>query len=266
MPDYRVLAFSDTHSPLTCPKKWAWLTQHIRDFQPDVIVHLGDWLEGKRGSRHARDERHNWHVLEEFRSLAKQANEINELAPDAYKVWIYGNHDANLLEYVPDHLTKEDSVAFRELFDTIAGDSLKGWHILDTYRHETNWYLGQLCFRHGSDVSKAAVAKDIADYCPYNGLMVSGHTHRPERITQHNAGGVLYPFYHANTGTLCKHDQMHYMDRQRKSSWGAGVLLAEVTAPGLKEGRKNYDKPRWKARIEVFGITSRNYHDVELTG
>lgn len=178
------------------------------------------------------------------------------------KCHVSGN--CNILNYNAGRLPKEIHEIIRFYSEDKLRPALEDWRVIDHYRHDSAWYLGQLCFRHGCDASKASIAKDIADYCPYHGLHVSGHTHRPVQVTQHVHGDVRYPFYHANTGCMMDISKAHYMDRLRLSNWGQGLLLAEVSAPGFTEGRKDYAKPRWKAKVEILDIGSHNYFDVAL--
>lgn len=263
MPRYRVAAISDVHAPLTCPKLWKQAMALVADHKPDVFVMNGDWMEGKFQSRHCPDERHKWTVFDEFEAVAEQAEDIRKAAPGALKVWVVGNHDSNLLEYNTGRRDKETVQLLQSAFEKYLRGPLDGWKT-KPYRHNSTWCIGQLCFRHGCDTAKSAIAKDLADYTPYNGLLVLGHTHRPQAVTQHVHGDVRYPWWHCNLGTLADPKRMHYVDRMRTTQWGAAVLLAEVDAPGLREGRKIYEKPNWKARVEILSMGSHNHHDVSL--
>lgn len=235
-----------------------------RDFRPDVIVNLGDWFEGVFQSRHDRDQRHSWDIQTEFDHVARQATQLNDEFPNAHKVWIYGNHDSNMLNYNPGRRDKDTVALIQKLKQHELDPLLSGWAVYDSYTHKECYYLGQVCFRHGFEVSKAGITKDLLDYTPSQGLMVSGHTHRPEEVTQWIANGVKGDRWYANTGTLADYEQMHYMDRLRRTQWGAGILLAECQADGLHAGPMCRRKPHWEARVEVFNMASGNHHDVSL--
>lgn len=263
MPTYRVAAVSDLHAPLTDPKLLARALELVKDFKPHVVVNNGDWMEGKFQSRHCPDERHKWTVEQEFRAVADQAEMIRAAAPDAMRVWVQGNHDSNMIEYNTGRRDMETVALIKLAYDKHLRGPLESWHV-KPYKHSSCWYIGQLCFRHGCDTAKSAIAKDLADYTPYNGLLVSGHTHRPQQVTQHVHGDVRYPWWHCNLGTLADKSRMHYVDRSRTTQWGGAVLLAEVQAPGLRDGRKDYAKPNWKARVEILSLGSHNHHDVSL--
>ena len=71
MPIYRVAATSDHHAPITDRRLFEAALSLIADFKPDVYVMAGDWLEGKRASRHSPDARHNWSPVDEMREVAR---------------------------------------------------------------------------------------------------------------------------------------------------------------------------------------------------
>lgn len=266
MPRYRVAAVSDLHAPLTCPKLWKQALTVIQAHDPDVLVVNGDWCEGKWQSRHPKDARHKWTPKSEIRAIAEQAAQLRAATPRAkVRRYVFGNHDCNFFNYNAGRKDEDDL----ELLDDVAdrylwSGELADWSVSKSYKHADDWCIGQLCFRHGCDTAKSAIAKDLADYTPYNGLLVLGHTHRPQPVTQHVHGDVRYPWWHCNLGTLADRSKMHYVDRMRTTQWGGAVLLAEVEAPGLKEGRKDYAKPNWKARVEILSMGSHNHHDVSL--
>lgn len=262
MPNYKFAAFSDTHLPILNRKSWEKTAAVIDAHEPDVIVHLGDLLEGKRGSRHVQDERHGWDAVAEIEAARKFIEEMNERFPYAHKVWLWGNHDANFLTYVPGHQTKEDARTHRALFDSVCGPLLKSWRVIDRYNTDTSWYLGQVCFRHGYSTSPAGIRKEIIQHVPQYGLLVMGHTHRPQAVTQLEWGGTITPWWHCNTGHHAREDDMHYMNRMDRGNWGSGVLIGEARAQGLKEGRRFAATPQWSAELVIHGRNSIHHHDV----
>lgn len=263
MPTYRLVAFGDLHAPTTHQGFWEWLCQTIKDESPDVIVNVGDWFEGEAGSRFAKDERKVWTIMKEFQTVADQMKAINELAPNAQKVWLWGNHEAHIFQYDPQRMNPDMRALIQARYEECLKPLLDGW-IVKPYGHRQNWYIGQLGFRHGSDVSAAAVTQDMGDYCPYNGLLVTGHTHRPMPVTQLRIGKALWPFHAANCGTGADWEKMHYMDNSRLSQWGRGALVAEVSSPGILEGKRLYSSPKWKAEMRIHSMASGNWSDTKL--
>jgi predicted MPP superfamily phosphohydrolase len=261
VPEYKFFSFSDTHAPLTDPEAWAGTMRGLRDWIPDVLVWNGDIVEGNFTSRHEPDARHKWSPIYEIERVAEQIREINDTAPNALKVWVYGNHDSNLFEYNPGRKCADTIELLRAAWELKVEQAglLKGWIIKNGYKHEAAWRIGQVTFRHGCDVSDAGLKQDLMSYCTPYGLHVSGHTHRPKQVTQFEMGKALSPYWYANSGCLVKMEEMHYMARARKDLWGHGFIRGYVNAPGLKEGRKVYAEKRWDAETVILRMFAENW-------
>lgn len=268
MPDYRFACLSDTHHPIHDPRSIAWaldtIEAHIGTGDRSALVLSGDIFEGRATSRHHKDSRHNWTAVREFQAVGDFFKEINRRFPLAQKVWIFGNHDANFINYNTGRLDEDVQAIITQYWTDWCDGLIDGWIVKNDYRHDVNWNLGQVCFRHGVELSNAALTKDLIDYCPDYGLLVQGHTHRPQPVTQWKANGVLGRYWYCNTGNHMDVNKAHYMDRFRTSQWGNGVLIGEATASGLNEGRRSYTAPRWKAKLVVRAMGSKHYHDVGL--
>ena len=261
MPEYRFLALSDTHAPLVDWSAFNKVIEAIEEYKPQVIVHIGDALEGKFTSRHEADDRHNWTPIQEMEACARVFKAINDAAPKAHKVWVFGNHDDNMLNYNPGRRDRGTIELIKSHFQThlIDEGTLKNWHILDRYEHQKGWRIGQLTFRHGCDASDAGLRQDLYSYCTPHGLHISGHTHRPQQVQQLVQGKALTPFWFANTGCLMDVSQAYYMDRARKDLWGHAYIVGTVHAPGLKEGRCNYAGKRWEAETRIIRLFGENW-------
>ena len=259
MPLFRVAATSDHHAPITDKRLFEQAFEIIKAHDPQVYVMVGDWLEAKRASRHNPDSRHNWNPVDEMREVARQVQYINDAIPNAYKVFLFGNHDANLLSYTPDHMQSGDAETFQALWQALVEPHMTDWRVIDRYSHEQTWSLGQFTFRHGAEVSDAAYKQDLFDYCVPNGLLIQGHTHRPQRVEQLIVGKAVTDRWGCNLGALMDVEKAYYMDRKRKSLWGAGVFLGEVSAPGLKEGRVFSAKKNWEGDVHIICRYGQNW-------
>lgn len=261
MPRFKVFALSDTHCPIMDRSAFGAVIKAIEDFKPHVLVHVGDAMEGKFTSRHEPDERQRWSPIQEMKAVADMFHALNDAAPDAHKVWVYGNHDSNTLEYSPGRKDSETIELLRGAFEVHVRDkgALDGWHEVSNYSHSRAWRIGQLTFRHGCDVSDAGLKQDLFSYCTPHGLHVSGHTHRPQEVTQLVVGKSLTDRWYANTGCLMDVSKAFYMDRARKDLWGHAYLRAEVHAPGVKEGRQMYAQKRWDAETVIIKRFGENW-------
>ncbi len=261
MPEYKVFSFSDAHPPHLHKGAWAETMQALREWNPDAIVANGDITNGEFTSRHGKDARVDSNPVTEMRAIRDLFVEINDNARDALKVWNWGNHDKNFLHYQPDRRDPDTYALIMALWEemVVAPGILKGWIIKDDYKHQTSWRIGQMTFQHGCDVSDAGLRQNAISYCTPHGLYVSGHTHRPQEVTQLRFGKALSHYWTANTGCLVDVDQMHYMDRTRIDLWGHAYLRGYVNAPGLKEGRKVYAEKRWDAETVILRMFAENW-------
>ena len=259
---YRWLAFGCTHAPITDEKAWLWLIKQIDDYQPDFIVHLGDFLEGKAASRWDKDPRHKWRLNDEFNAFAEQVRDLNIVAPRAKKVLLYGNHDSNLLHEF--HRLDDDAKGLaQERWEQIQREELNGWAIpCSHYGHDQYFRLGQITFQHGGNTGKARTnshlyKQAIAYGVPF-GLHVSAHTHAPVPVEQMQWLDQPLPYWVANTGTLADWDQMFYMNRASRSLWGRALVRGTVSRPSVDQYKSFYKEPQWTAELLVHSWASRN--------
>jgi len=251
MPEYKFVAISCLHAPITHEGYFDWLLDLLCEEQPDVFVNLGDWYEGLAGSRHAKDPRHNWSLMDEHRYVAAQAKALNEVLGDAHKVWLAGNHDDNAFGIHADRIPPDLREVAQWRSHSFVADELESWHIIDDYSHGRRWNLGQVSFGHGCPVTDASAKDEAYQYGVPYGLDIRGHTHRPESVTQCRERKVHLPYWYANPGTGADWDRMHYMDRQSKALWGRGAIVGTCLATGIKDGVKLYAGRKWEARLVV---------------
>ncbi len=251
---YRFLAPSCLHNPITHKPFFNWLIEQIEEFKPHVIINLGDWYEGLAGSRHARDPRQKWSLFDEHRSVLEQAQAIRAASPESLKVWLYGNHDDNLFGIHADRLPDDiREVANWRNNDGLAKE-LADWHVIENYGHRKNWNLGQVTFAHGCALTEKAPQDAAYQYAAPYGLYISGHTHRPQPVTQCKERKGYLPYWYANPGTGIDFDRCYYMERMSMAEWGRGVVVGEVHADGLRAGRKLMAKPNWSAETRIHSF------------
>lgn len=245
-------AYSCPHSPITHQGAWKWNLEQIEEFKPKVIICLGDQYEALASSRHSRHTLQKWSLYDEHRAFLAQAKQLREAAPDAKKVWLYGNHDDNQFGQQPDRIPED----LREAADWRNYEPLRkeleDWRIIDAYSHRTTWHLGQITFQHGCAVT-ATAAKDAAYlYGVPNGLYISGHTHQPVRVTQCRERKTPLPYWYANPGTLIDFEKCYYMARNSMAFWGRGIVRGEVMTAG--EGREWKAKRNWDAETLIHSM------------
>jgi predicted phosphodiesterase len=258
------MAIPDLHAPITSQTFFNWMIGQIEDFKPDYIINIGDWFEGKPSKRFSKWPGESWTLEQEKKEVARQAHAINSAAPNATKVWIYGNHDFNQFGDDPDRVPADykDCVHWRNHVAT--AEALKDWTVIERYSHRTAYRLGPVTFQHGCDVAKASMQRASYLYGGPNCLYVCGHTHRPCDVTQAEHLGIKLPYWWANPGTGADWDWMRYMDRMSMADWGRGVVLGEVSDSAVSNRKATYSSPQWAAITRVHSW-AHDRHDVRLS-
>lgn len=243
----KFLAFGDSHCPLLDYDAHRKLLDTIKDFRPDVLVHLGDGHESDAASRFPSEK--DWDLLSEFESHNEFLASIREVSPDSEKVFIYGNHDQNILAQhrIPPKLRTLCNFHDHE-------PELKYWNLPTKYVYDANrctYRIGQVTFYHGFEHSVSA--DEYQAYIlglPY-GLSISGHTHQPKEVTQcRRTKSVPLPYWYANAGCLTEFDR-DYMERKRQYGWGHACIIGEATVKE-RPSASYYYQPNWDAELVTF--------------
>lgn len=259
-PVVKIVAFSCTHCPVQDKQAIKWLCSQIADFKPDVLVHLGDWMEADAASRWPSEETYS--LEEEIAEADRVAVEIHDAAPEAERVWLLGNHDKNILDKGRIDGKVRSMCDFRRPQFDDSGEqinkNLLGWKIVADYHYcRTRGVVrfGQVTLAHGYEAgTKADENHSVLLGCPM-GLYVGGHTHRPTHVTQAiKSAGVPLPYWYANAGCL-RDLSPHYMRRQRGFQWGHGCVLIEAdTRVGPHKSLRM--SRRWTAETKIRGMFS----------
>lgn len=265
------LAFGCIHAPITHEGYWDWLLKQVNDFQPDIIVNLGDWFEGKAAKRWPEHPSETWDLAHEFKQVARQAAEINEIAPNSARYWLFGNHCDNVFNE-PHRLHKDVQPLVRD-WQAInpygIADALKDWKVTAKYGHDIKLRLGPLTFQHGCQTGKGIPQSHLKDqayaYARPFGLHVSAHTHEPVPVTQCRERSCWLPYWYANVGTGADWDRMHYMDRLSKQAWGRGCVLGEVNPDTIKHRRAAFSSREWDAETRVHSYFAESRCTKKMT-
>lgn len=250
---HRFVAFSCLHAPITHQPYFEWLIGQIEDFRPDTIVNLGDWIEAKWAKKWPKWDDEDWTIFDEFRAVATQANAITAAAPDARKVWLWGNHCSNGLGIHPDRINSDlrDAVQIENFVPTAT--ALKDWRVIKEYSHRAKYRLGPVTCQHGCSVTRNAEKDASYLYGTPYGLYICGHTHRPVEVTRAEERGIRLPYWYANPGTGIDVSRAHYMDRMSMARWGRGLIVGEIPESSAEQGRTAYTKKNWDAELRIQG-------------
>lgn len=245
-----------THAPLHDEQAVLWAADQIREFEPDVVIHVGDLLEADGASRFPSE--YSWTMEDEFEAGDEILHTFAAAAPGADLWFLEGNHDANISAEGRIDPAIRDLVDWRRNLDQLEENGGR-WKPKARYiynRKQGSASIGQVTFAHGYE---AGVSSDenqsIILGVPY-GLTVTAHTHRPKNVTQTDKTKTIpLPFWHANVGTLRDIVEVPYMERKNRIKWGQAVVLGEAL---VREDRRYPNTREWAAETRVF----RTYNEI----
>lgn len=238
------LAFSCTHCPLQDENAISWLLDQIAFRRPDYIIHLGDGHEADAASRFVSE--YDWDLRDEFNEHNSVLRDIRLAYSPAKRVFLPGNHDANILEWNRINKKLRGLCNFMEYEPELRNY----WSVPSLYEYSTRgvFRLGQVTFGHG--YSSAANADEIMaiEFCVPFGLWVGGHTHKPVDVTRARKNArVSLPFWYSNAGCM-RTLKPHYARRIRTFGWGQAVVVGEF----LRDFRYNQLRPQWSAETVIY--------------
>lgn len=213
---------SDIHAPY---EDWTALdivVALLADIKPDYLVILGDGIDCALLSKFLPSP--ETPTLEvEIRAFRKILDIFEAVAPEATKIYTYGNHEDRYRKWMwsdVKHLLADD------LFPSLEGAKLlnieKSWSI---YGYNQELDMGTLRLHHGDIVRKGAGASAKAEFERRLVSGISGHTHR-QALYRRTAGNQ--DFVWAENGCLCK----IALPYTREPDWQQGFT---IVYQGLKQ-------------------------------
>lgn len=243
------LAFSCTHSPLHDSDAIDWALGEAEDRQPDVLIHLGDFLEADAASKWPSE--YDWTLADEFGDADTILSLFRGVTPNARHILLEGNHDANVLEINRIDPKLRGLVDYRKHIKEIADGH---WEMPCRYIYNRNkgvFRIGQVTFAHGFEANQSP--DEYQSYTlglPY-GLFVGGHTHRPQPVTQcMRTKAIPLPYWYANSGCLRDIDNVPYMTRKRRHQWGQALVAGESKPWRYEQSLMPQDKA-WEAETLI---------------
>jgi predicted phosphodiesterase len=222
---WRFLAFSCLHTPLHDEDAVDWMLGQIREFRPNVIVHLGDGHEADAASRWPTEE--GFTLQDEFDTHNEILYRVRQNAYARTRlVFLPGNHEANILGKGRIARKIRGLVDYRDYEEELEYWEQPAEYV---YRREGGTFsLGQVTFTHGYETAKNGENQTYALGLPW-GLVIAGHTHRPSPVTQlYRLQNMPVPYWYANAGCLRNIDKVDWMQSKRRSAWGHAVVVGEA--------------------------------------
>lgn len=232
------IAFSCVHFPVHDPAGVAWLLAQIKDRSPAYVVCLGDMLDTACLSRFTKESVAT--LQAEYDAVDQFCSAVNDAAPQAKRVWIQGNHEQRMFR--PEHSPLAAVLDYRRHIRA----ARKWKHIPYIYSREHVFRLGPVTFHHGFSCSDSGIKREVINLGHPNGLVISGHTHRPHDVVPVAFGSARVPFWYANPGTFIA-PQQSYTHTLDTSRWGAGIIVGECETK-----RAVSPQTEWSAQLHMY--------------
>jgi predicted phosphodiesterase len=252
MPDrIKFAAFGCTHCPLQDDEAVAWAVEQVARHKPDVVVHLGDGHEADSASRWPTE--YDWSLEDEFDAHNTLLAKFRKAAPDAQRIMLPGNHDANLSACGRIDKRLRSLADFRKHEPEMAH-----WRMPASYvycRKTGCWRLGEVVFAHGYECGQSSDRDHAIYFANEFGLYVGAHTHRPTPdgapVQCRMTATRPLRYWYANVGCL-RDLKPDYMARKRSELWGQAVVLGSVEV--TKSPRRDRT---WEAETRIFRMFDR---------
>lgn len=220
-----VVQWPDRHDPHVDRVAERAVYQFARDWQPDIHLHIGDNLDLSGISRWSLTnirERYEELIIESVRSLGQHFNNLHAITPKSRKVWIWGNHDDRLDQFV------DQNPSWRGICDDVRGmlrlygkcsiaDEIEIVKLLD---FEDDFHIGKMHFAHGFSSCKHVAAKHVEEY---DSAITVGHAHTMQMFTTTKRGEPRSGYV---IGHMLNRDGRRYL-KGRPTRWVTGFAYME---------------------------------------
>jgi hypothetical protein len=230
---WSAVVFTDTHVPFHDQAALDVVYGIIRDVRPRVIVHLGDLLDCFSISRYTKDRSHILNTQDEIDGARAILHHVSQLAPEAEKYLLEGNHEARLdelLNTLPG--TAKELVALRDIRAAATWPALLkteeiGWEFVPVKGQAHHSILPRLVTKHGSVVRKWSGQSGKGEWEKYGRSGLSGHVHRVGQFYTRDLNGN---HVWTECGCTCLLNPGYLED----ANWAHAVVLVHFTPDGSR--------------------------------
>jgi hypothetical protein len=218
--------FSDIHFPNQDQRAVDILYSIMSDLpRIDVVVDHGDTLDCSEISAYPKDPDRRVSLKEEIRQGAEHFATVAQLAPNARRIWLEGNHEDRLRRLIWSLSDKRqageifsiDSVKEALQWKNLLGLESLGFEVIPYPRHELLWNLLIVC--HGEAARNVSGQSEKQELSKYSKSGLSGHTHRIGGFTQRIYDSSLSWW---GLGCLCSLHTQSYINHP---NWQQGFAL-----------------------------------------
>lgn len=222
--DQRIFIYGDTHFGEHDPIAIKTALRVAEEFQPDIIVNLGDTVDASRVSKYAKDPRSAG--LQQERELWFDfAEQLNNVTNPKSRWMIIGNHDMRYLHSIlsVDGLTEMPELTFESFFQTREFGYNTPVDLIYLNRQGNSEYPNAVAYlMHGEFARKGSGSSVRATSDMFSGAnTVIGHTHRTAFVTRRTAHGLVAGY---EIGTLAKLNPSYMIFPDWSQSVATGVV------------------------------------------
>jgi hypothetical protein len=228
---WTAVVFTDTHVPFHDQAALDIVYGIIRDVKPKVIVHLGDLLDCYKISRYTKDRDHILNTQDEIDGARMILHHVSQLAPEAEKYLLEGNHEARLEELLntlpgtANELTRLRDIRAALTWPSLLGLNEIGWSYIPTSGQAHHAIFPKLITKHGSVVRKWSGASAKGEWERYGKSGLSGHVHRVGQFYTSDANGN-------HSWTECGCTSLLNPGYMEDPNWAHACVLVHFTPDG----------------------------------
>ena len=218
----KVLFIPDTHIPYNDRRAWKVLIKSIKQFQPEILVILGDFADCFSVSKHDKSPIRKTLLHKEVDAVRDHLEQLEGLEIKR-KIYVAGNHEYRLERYITQKAP--------ELFGLVDIPTLlklpqNNWEYVEYKRHIC---IGDLAVSHDYGSAGQTAHRTAAQRLGVP--VVIGHTHRAASITRRSFHGKHTQS--AMFGWLGDVSEVDYMHQaSAKTNWSTGFGIGYLLKSG----------------------------------
>jgi hypothetical protein len=227
----RTVVFTDTHAGFHDQSALDVVYGVIKDVQPHRVIHLGDLVDCYTISKYEKDPNRLTRLQDEIDMARTILHQVAQLAPDAERYLLEGNHEDRLRRLIWDLPgTAKEIARLRSFGDAMTWPKLldlegSGFDFLPCAGQSRRSILPMIITKHGNVVRKWSGMSAKGEWERYGQSGISGHVHRLGRFYTSDRNGA-----HTWTEAGCTCDvKPTYME---DPNWQQGCVVIEHSADG----------------------------------
>lgn len=239
----KVLLLGDVHAPYHHKSSWNLMMRAAGKWKPDIVVQMGDFLDGYPVSRYAKNPLRPQLIDDEIKVGNQLLDQLDSLGAKE-KHLVMGNHDQRLADYVQNNAPALTNIV---RFEDLLHLKSRGWKVT-SYRDHLK--LGKLYLTH--DTGSAGRTANLKALDAYQGNVGIGHVHRLSVTYESNIKGESH--MGLSVGWLGDAKSADYMNKVGKRYWATGFATAILRPDGVVHTRLH---PIVKKSVELDGVIYR---------